>query len=550
MRAGDAILTPRRTPAVRMPQPDPIPVIDVFAGPGGLGEGFAACRDGGRRAFDDVLSIECDPVACLTLELRCWFRRFERADVPDDYYRLLRGEIDREALLSAHPEAAEQAAERCWCAELGRVKQATVYDRVRKALVDPDKPWVLVGGPPCQAYSSAGRARRTGDATFANDKKHTLYREYLKILANFRPAVFVLENVKGLLNAHLNDRGTFARIRKDLEKPASAVKLKGAALLPGYDLHPLHVPEQQPGASNAGTAEWQPHDFLVRSEQFGIPQRRHRVFLVGVRSDLHITPEPLVASRREVAVERVLDGLPPLRAGLTDRKDGAIEWSDCLTSATRSGGGLNGTIEDHLLKNSIAEVAEEIGRHAGSLGLGGEFVPWDEPAPKYRKDWYHDKRVGGVVHHSARRHLTDDLRRYLFAAVYGQLHGRSPKLRHFPRGLLPRHKSAAFQESGRYDFGDRFRVHVAGEPAFTVVSHIAKDGHYYIHPDPTQCRSFTVREAARVQTFPDNYFFCGNRTEQYRQVGNAVPPLLALRIAEQVMGVLKRAAAATTPGAG
>lgn len=543
-----AILTRRRLPAVGMSESQPIPVVDVFAGPGGLGEGFASCRIDGERSFDDVLSIECDPVAFRTLELRCWFRRFERSDVPEDYYRFLRREMDRQALFAAYPDAAEDAARRCWCAQLGRVRASSVYNRVREALGDVARPWVLVGGPPCQAYSSAGRARRKHDATFADDEKHTLYREYLKILANFRPAVFVLENVKGLLSARLNDRGMFDRIRKDLERPASAMKLRGAASDPGYDIYPVQLPDRLRQQETFVRDEWQPIDFLVRSEQFGIPQCRHRVFLLGVRRDLKIAPRLLETDTEEVGVERVLNTLPPLRAGLTDRPDGPAEWFECLRSATLSGGCLDGTIENHDLHRIIQEAVDEAGRNIDLLDPGSEFIEWDDAAPEYRSDWYADDRIGGVCHHSARRHLGDDLRRYLFAAAFGQLYGESPKLKHFPRALLPRHENARFRQDGRYDFADRFRVHPAGHPALTVVSHIAKDGHYYIHYDPSQCRSFTVREAARVQTFPDNYFFCGNRTDQYRQVGNAVPPLLAFRIAEQVRDVLERAGLAAGSG--
>ena len=129
--------------------------------------------------------------------------------------------------------------------------------------------------------------------------------------------------------------------------------------------------------------------------------------------------------------------------------------------------------------------------------------------------------------------MAKDLARYLFAASFAEMFGQSPRLHLFPPRLLPAHRNATLAEG--FPFKDRFRVHCAYEPAWTVVSHIAKDGHYYIHYDPSQCRSFTVREAARVQTFPDDYFFEGNRTQQYTQVGNAVPPLLAFKIARLVL---------------
>ena len=125
--------------------------------------------------------------------------------------------------------------------------------------------------------------------------------------------------------------------------------------------------------------------------------------------------------------------------------------------------------------------------------------------------------------------MREDFYRYLFSAVYTKIHNSSPRLKQFPGKLLPKHKN---RDSGHYV--DRFRVQNGKKPATTITSHISKDGHYFIHYDPIQCRSLTVREAARIQTFPDNYFFAGNRTEQYVQVGNAVPPFLALQLAEIV----------------
>tara|TARA_B100000674_G_scaffold184351_1_gene149363 strand:+ start:14 stop:430 length:417 start_codon:yes stop_codon:yes gene_type:complete len=127
-----------------------------------------------------------------------------------------------------------------------------------------------------------------------------------------------------------------------------------------------------------------------------------------------------------------------------------------------------------------------------------------------------------------------DLRRYLFNSVFTKVRGRAPLLTDYPDFLLPDHKN---KKSGNHK--DRFRTIDANKPSKTITSHISKDGHAFIHPDPLQCRSLTVREAARIQSFPDNYFFCGNRTQQYHQVGNAVPPYLAYQIAETVQKILE-----------
>jgi DNA (cytosine-5)-methyltransferase 1 len=137
--------------------------------------------------------------------------------------------------------------------------------------------------------------------------------------------------------------------------------------------------------------------------------------------------------------------------------------------------------------------------------------------------------------------MQKDLYRYFYAACFAQAENISPKLRDFPIDLLPNHANVADAIEGNNLFQDRFRVQLPDRPKTTVTSHISKDGHAFIHYDPTQCRSMTVREAARAQTFPDNYLFTGSRTAQYTQVGNAVPPLLANQIADRVYRVLDQA---------
>jgi DNA (cytosine-5)-methyltransferase 1 len=177
-----------------------IPVIDIFAGPGGLGEGFSAFLQGDFRPFRIALSIEKNLFAHETLRLRSFFRQFPAVEVPDAYYSFLRGEINRDELFSAFPVQAEAASRESWLAELGGESSHKVDERIREALGESSQ-WILIGGPPCQAYSMAGRSRTGGIRT--EDHRVHLYKQYLRIIARHRPVMFVFENVPGLLTAKL-----------------------------------------------------------------------------------------------------------------------------------------------------------------------------------------------------------------------------------------------------------------------------------------------------------------------------------------------------------
>jgi len=281
-----------------------------------------------------------------------------------------------------------------------------------------------------------------------------------------------------------------------------------------------------------------PTDFIIKSEDYGIPQTRHRVILIGVRHNLGVQPRPLVRHEASVTACSVLDDLPPLRSRLTKKlavqEDSEENWRRTIQEICNRDWLINLEGCQHnlfigQLRRSIESAVENL---RSGLTAGNEYIQ-GEVQPAYRSDWYHAPALGGVCNHTSRSHMSEDLHRYLFAACYAQVYGPSPKMRDFPAALLPQHKNIhQAREAGQDDdFDDRFRVQVSDRPATTVTAHISKDGHYHIHYDPTQCRSLTVREAARLQTFPDDYFFEGPRTQQYLQVGNAVPPLLAHQIA-------------------
>jgi len=517
-----------------------IPVIDLFAGPGGLAEGFSAFRSGGHNPFKICLSVEKDHYAHRTLELRSFFRQFPAGKAPDEYYAYLRNEISRDQLFASFSVEAEAASNEAWCAELGseNISDEAVDERIETALGGA-KNWILIGGPPCQAYSTVGRSRNKGNKKYVaeEDKRHFLYRHYLRIIAKHRPAVFIMENVRGLLSAKVNGSRIFEHLLEDLHDPFVASEdMKPGTHAYKYRIHSLIKPACFPVDSTQ--SGFSPSDFLVMSENYGIPQARHRLIMLGIREDAgNVWPDMLVP-QEQVAAADVLDDLPKLRSGLSREQDTYENWEE------RLGRMVDDPIFDAIYNKRENGVWDRIGSALSELrvteehGRGREFLSCSA-ASSYGEDWYSDTKLGGICNHMSKAHMPADLYRYLFAACFAEEHGRSPVLPDFPKKLWPEHRNA-HQARRSGNFSDRFRVQIASKPATTIMSHISKDGHYYIHYDPVQCRSLTVREAARLQTFPDNYFFEGSRTQQYTQVGNAVPPLLAFQIAEVVYDLLHK----------
>lgn len=489
---------------------DSFPYLDVFAGAGGLGEGFSSFQLRSSRCFHAALSVERDSAACQTLMLRHFFCQFPPESVPEEYYRYIQGELSRQELFSLYPDVAEKAAESVLCWTLSDKNRAELNEVVSERIGHQTR-WVLLGGPPCQAYSLVGRSRRTNDPEFEHDPRHTLYQQYLHMLEDFAPPVFVMENVQGLLSAKLNNSPVLARIIEDLR-----------TVRHGYRLFSLATADELTPSDDF-------RKFLINAEDYGVPQARRRIFILGVRSDLDIAPLRL-RGRACVTVQEAIDDLPATRSHLSKMRNETEEkWIRAITD---------------LRKISFENMDPGLARHIHACldKLEQEGFSGGKKAHSARttfKRWICDKRIREIPQHAARSHMASDLRRYFFAAAFSEFAGRSPKLEDFPAELLPHHKNVA-AEPGKSIFSDRFRVQLKDAPSTTITAHIRKDGHYFIHYDPLQCRSLTVREAARLQSFPDNYFFEGNRTEQYLQIGNAVPPLLACRIAEIVYDLLKR----------
>ena len=526
--------------AVRRRTQDSIGIIDIFAGPGGLGEGFSSFETkAGYRPFRIGVSAEMESTAHATLRLRAFYRllREREGSMPKEYLAYLHAvaagtarapeiHFSEGALRPLWEEASREALN----LKLGESENNNVlYERITELRQHHDR-LVVIGGPPCQAHSLVGRARQRNVKGFKTkgDPRNFLYREYLEILSRFSPDVFIMENVKGILSSTVAGRNLFASIRADLMDPRRALGGGSSASKSSdrYVLLPIHV--------DAGSARCpervanNPKEFVIRCEEHGAPQARHRVIIMGVRAD-HADRALGVAGLPRVdtppSLEDALSGLPELRSGLSRRPDVPADWASAMRrqkkrvkSALPHGSTL---LRDRI---SSIDVDPRLPRQSTAYATA--------PAGFAAQLWHRDQQV--VLNHDTRGHMEDDLGRYLFCASYATEHGRCLPLTEFPEELKPDHEN---KDSG--DFADRFRVQMPSRPSSTITSHLSKDGHAFIHWDARQCRSLTVREAARLQTFGDDYLFLGCRTDQFVQVGNAVPPLIARQIAKVVWSILE-----------
>ena len=503
-------------------------VVDLFAGPGGLGEGFASYDGGGK--FEIVVSAEMEESAHKTLTMRSFFRHIRGDEKAlGAYYAYCH------SANAPHPSTVVKSA---WAEATREACQLTLGDpednrqldeRLRKAALKPDET-VLIGGPPCQAYSLVGRARNKGkeDYKAEEDHRHFLYREYLRIVHKTQPAIFVMENVKGILSSRVRGQKVFHDILRDLSDPGAALNKSGGER---YIIHSLVAPVSFHHGDDP--AEIDANAFIIESERYGVPQARHRVILLGVRADIPYEGGKYLKSSSVLSVKDAIGALPQLRSRLS-KDDSTTAWRFevwkraelLIAEALKKDMGT--------LASTMQRAMDDVGKVLQTGGLRYRQSIDEKAVTPYLK-WVKDPKLEVWLNHESRSHMPSDLGRYFYTAAYGEANEKTPKghLEFALNGLAPEH---ANWESGK--FIDRFRVQLRGHPSTTVTSHIAKDGHYFIHYDPVQCRSLTVREAARLQTFPDNYFFQGNRTQQFHQVGNAVPSLLAGKIAHVVHSIL------------
>lgn len=415
-------------------------VVDLFAGPGGLAEGFSSVRAAdGTRPFRIALSVEMNPAAHSTLLLRSFLRQFPSGP-PPEYYAFLNAETREPDWSRIYPPEWKAAVEEAVRLTIGEPGAEAIIDaRLATIRKEHGGNTVLIGGPPCQAYSLAGRARNQGIAGYVaeDDGRHRLYEEYVRILAKLRPAAFVMENVKGLLSSSLDGSRIFGRVLDDLR----------AAGADGYRLVALAPPGSLAGARGG---EPGPSDFVIRAEDHGLPQARHRVIVVGVRRDLfdrldgrELAGLSLPRKGGRATTGDVLDGMPKLRSGLSRIEDSPEAWCRIVREACHTLRDTAGA-PDGRKADPVGERLAAVEKAATASALprrASKPVGFGTSCPSELRDWIADPALEALPNNETRSHMTADLARYLFAAVRGEVTGSSPKARDFPLSLAPDHRS-------------------------------------------------------------------------------------------------------------
>ena len=402
-------------------------IIDLFAGAGGLSEGFF------QAGFTPIAHIEMDKDACDTLRTRCCYHYLRSHGQLDIYYNYLKGMITREALYTSVPK---EVTDTVLNITISDDTIAPTFEKIRE-LAGERKVDLIIGGPPCQAYSLLGRH----NAKMEDDPRTRLYLQYGKFLKEFQPKGFVFENVPGLLSAKKGEH--FKNLREYFDTL-------------GYTVHYK----------------------MLDASDYGVLQVRKRLIIVGWKKEHDLGYPDLPINKASAVVNDILNDLPLLKAG------------------------------------DVFQVA-----------------PYRQPANKYLLDsGIRSKNDSFVTQNITRPVNTNDSAIYTYAIK--SWNNKHIRIKYTDLPLeLKTHKNEK-------SFLDRFKVVDGNGYSHTLVAHLAKDGHYFIHPNIKYCRSISVREAARLQSFPDNFYFEGSRSAKFKQIGNAVPVLFANKIAQGINNLL------------
>jgi DNA (cytosine-5)-methyltransferase 1 len=406
-----------------------IKFIDLFAGAGGLSEGFV------KAGFTPVAHVEMNKDACDTLRTRTAFHWLKEKGQEEEYYDYLKGTITREELWNKIPDHLIKSVIN---KEISEDTLPIIFEQI-DAELGTKKVDLVIGGPPCQAYSVAGRVRK--DMT--NDPRNHLYKHYVEFLKKYQPKMFVFENVPGILSAK---NGEYLQLIFDAVREA------------GYKL------DKQ----------------VLNARDFGVLQDRKRVVIIGWRNDLNLEyPEFKKMEMQFQIAKHLFSDLPKIKSGQGN-------WG-------------------------VSKYTKRTNEYLEFSGIR--------------------KEIDFTTQHISRFNNENDLEIYRIAVDKWVNQGKRLNYGELPERLIKHNNVKTFT--------NRFQVVNHEGVSHTVVAHICADGHYYIHPDIHQNRSITVREAARIQSFPDDYFFESSRTAAFKQIGNAVPVLMGEGIAKKIKKLLK-----------